>query len=210
MKAVPPRLADPGAGLPGEDLEAGVPRWLTETLRYCPRCGTPIAHGPIEHEDRERHHCTACGFIVYLNPRPVVSTLPVTDAGELVLLRRGVEPGRGDWAQPGGFMEADETAIQGAVRETIEETGLIVEPVGVVGIYSRIPAAVVVIVYEARIVGGRMTTTTESLEVRSWAPDAIPWADLAFNTTLWAIRDWVRGVRPDLGGDALGFEHPAR
>jgi ADP-ribose pyrophosphatase YjhB (NUDIX family) len=96
------------------------------------------------------------------------------------------------------------------MRETLEETGLVVEPMRIVGIYSRIQAAVVVVAYEARITGGRMTTTPESLEVRSWTPDAIPWPELAFNTTLWAIRDWVRSVRPDLDVAALGSEHPAR
>jgi ADP-ribose pyrophosphatase YjhB (NUDIX family) len=203
-------MDDPGARLPGDDFEAGAPRWLSEPLRFCPRCGTPIVHGRIAHEDRERHHCTACGFVVYLNPRVVVSTLPVTEAGELVLLRRGMAPGIGAWAQPGGYLEADETAIQGAVRETVEETGLIVEPMRVVGVYSRIQAAVVVVAYEARIVGGRMTTTPESLEVRAWEPEGIPWPEIAFNTSLWAIRDWVRSVRPDLDVDALGTEHPAR
>jgi ADP-ribose pyrophosphatase YjhB (NUDIX family) len=203
-------LDDPGSRVAGEDLEAGAPRWLAQSLRFCPRCGSAIAHGRVDHEDRERHHCTACGFVAYLNPRLVVSTLPVTEDGELVLLRRGVAPGIGDWAQPGGYLEADETAIQGAMRETVEETGLLVEPTRIVGIYSRIPAAVVVIAYEARITGGQMTTTPESLEVRSWSPDEIPWPELAFNTTLWAIRDWVGSVRPDLDVAALGSEHPAR
>lgn len=210
MSRPPGSLDDPGARLFDDDLEAGAPRWLTEALRFCPRCGAPIAHGPVADEDRERHHCTACGFVAYLNPRLVVSTLPVTDDGELVLLRRGVAPGIGAWAQPGGYLEADETAIQGAKRETLEETGLVVEPMRIVGIYSRIPAAVAVVAYEARITGGRMTTTPESLEVRSWSPDAIPWPELAFNTTLWAIRDWVRSVRPDLDVAGLGSEHPAR
>ena len=82
-----------------------------------------------------------CGFIAYVNPRLVVTTLPVTDAGELVLLRRAIEPAYGSWAQPGGFLEADETAIQGAVRETLEETGLEVVPTAIVGIYSQ-PQAV--------------------------------------------------------------------
>jgi ADP-ribose pyrophosphatase YjhB (NUDIX family) len=205
-----PRIDDPGARLPGDDLEAGAPRWLSDTLRFCPRCGTPIAHGRIPLEDRARHHCPACGFVAYLNPRLVVSTLPVTDDGDLVLLRRALEPGVGDWAQPGGYLEADETAIQGAVRETLEETGLVVEPVRVVGLYSRIQAAVVVVAYEARIVGGAMTSTPESLEVRSWSAESIPWEALAFNTTLWAVRDWVRSVRPDLDVAMLGSEHPAR
>jgi ADP-ribose pyrophosphatase YjhB (NUDIX family) len=210
MTAMRTSMDDPGARLTDADLEAGAPRWLAETMRFCPRCGSPIVHGPVELEDRERHHCPACGYVAYLNPRLVVSTLPVTESGELVLLRRGTPPGVGEWAQPGGYLEADETAIQGAIRETREETGLVVEPVRVVGLYSRISAAVVVVAYEALILGGRMTTTPESLEVRAWAAEEIPWTGIAFNTSLWAIRDWVRSVRPDIDVEGLGSEHPAR
>jgi ADP-ribose pyrophosphatase YjhB (NUDIX family) len=182
----------------------GAPDWLVPALRNCSRCGGRLAYGPVPGEQRQRHCCTECGSVTYVNPRVVTTTLPVTDAGELVLIRRAIPPGYGTWAQPGGFLEADETVIQGAVRETLEETGLIVEPDRVVGIYSRPEAAVVVIAYQAVIVGGEMTATPESLEVRPFAVDDIPWSGLAFNTTLWAVRDWVRSVRPDLDVDALG------
>jgi ADP-ribose pyrophosphatase YjhB (NUDIX family) len=162
----------------------------------------------VEGEDRLRHRCTLCGRVTYVNPRLVVTTLPVTAAGELVLIRRAIPPGYGAWAQPGGFLEADETAIQGAVRETLEETGLIVEPQRIIGLYSRPPASVVVVAYEATIVAGVMAATPESLEVRAFAVEDIPWDGLAFNTTLWAVRDWVRGTRPGLDVDALGVEVP--
>ena len=93
-------------------------------LNYCSRCGTELQFGAIEGEDRDRLGCPSCGHIAYVNPRLVVTTIPVTDAGEIVLLRRGIEPGRGWWAQPGGFLEVDETVGEAAVRETLEETGL--------------------------------------------------------------------------------------
>jgi ADP-ribose pyrophosphatase YjhB (NUDIX family) len=204
------RLQDPGARLPPDDFLTGAPSWLAGALNHCSRCGAALAHGRVPGEDRERHHCPDCGFVAYLNPRLVVSTLPVTDAGRLVLLRRAIPPGYGAWAQPGGFLEADETVIQGAIRETHEETGLVVEPTDIVGLYSRLEAAVVVVAFEARIVSGRMGPTAESLEVRDFAPEEIPWPELAFNTTLWALRDWVRRVRPDVDAAALGREDPAR
>ena len=91
---------------------------------------------------------------MYVNPRLVVTTFPITDAGEIVLIRRGIEPGLGSWAQPGGFLEVDETVHQGAIRETFEETGLLVEPGEIVGLYTRLEASVVTIAFEARIVGG--------------------------------------------------------
>lgn len=169
-----------------------LPGWLAASLNYCTRCSSPLTFGPLATEERERLACSSCGWICYVNPRLVVSTLPVTDDGRLILLRRGIEPGYGAWAQPGGFLEIDETAEEGAVRETLEETGLHVEPTSIVGIYTRPQAAVVVVAWEARIVGGQAHPTPESLEVRSFSPDEIPWPHIAFQTTAWALRDWVR------------------
>ena len=174
----------------------GVPEWLAALLNYCSRCGSPLAHGPVAHETRDRLACASCGFIAYVNPRLVVSTLPVTPDGRLVLIRRGIEPGYGLWAQPGGFLEIDETAHEGAIRETLEETGYEVEPMDVIGVYTRPQAAVVVIAWEARVVGGEPATSEETLEIRAYTPDEIPWSELAFATTTWAIRDWVRSRHP--------------
>lgn len=182
------------------DIESGhgVPSWLAATLNYCTRCGAPLAFGPIEGEDRHRLACGACGHVAYVNPRLVVTTIPVSDDGKVVLLRRGIEPGYGSWAQPGGFLEVDETVTEAAVRETLEETGLIVVPGEIVGLYSRLEAAVVVIAFEARIVGGEARVTPEALEIGMFGPEAIPWHGIAFKTSQWALRDWIRRRRPDL------------
>ncbi len=187
---------------------AGVPQWLASALNFCSRCSAPLSFGPLAGEERERLCCQECGFIAYVNPRLVVSTLPVTPSGEVVLLRRGIEPGYGAWAQPGGFLEIDETAEEGAVRETLEETGLLVEPEHIVGIYSRPQAAVVVVAWQARVVGGEARTSAESLEVKSFRPADIPWPRIAFQTTAWALRDWLRArmeERHDSGAAALAW-----
>jgi ribosomal protein S27AE len=97
----------------------GPPGWLTATLRHCSRCGTRLEFGPLEGEHRDRLACPQCGFITYVNPRLVATTLPLTATGEVVLLRRGIEPARGTWAQPGGFLEVDESVAEGAIRETL-------------------------------------------------------------------------------------------
>lgn len=176
----------------------GVPTWLAASLKYCSRCGSSLEFGEVEGEDRHRLACRSCGFISYVNPRLVVTTIPVTDAGEVVLLRRGIEPGRGGWAQPGGFLEVDETVTEGAIRETLEETGLVVEPGEIVGLYSRLEAAVVVLAIESRVVAGEFRLNPEALEIRAFAPESIPWPGIAFNTTHWALHDWIRQRRPDL------------
>jgi ADP-ribose pyrophosphatase YjhB (NUDIX family) len=183
---------------PEDHASGGVPSWLAETLNYCTRCGATLAFGPVDGEERDRLMCPACGFIAYVNPRLVVTTLPITEAGEVILLRRGIEPGQGLWAQPGGFLEIDETVREGAIRETLEETGLVVEPGEIVGLYSRTQAAVVVIAFEARIISGELRINPEALEFGTFRPEAIPWDEVAFHTSTWALRDWVRRVRPDL------------
>ena len=183
----------------------GVPGWLAANLNYCSRCGQPLTFGPLEMETRDRLACDSCGFIAYVNPRLVVSTIPVTDDGRLYLIRRAIEPGYGAWAQPGGFLEIDETAQEGAARETLEETGLVVEPTRIIGVYSRPQAAVAVVCWEARIVGGEARATSESLEVRAWSPTAIPWPHIAFQTTAWALHDWLQLRHPELEAARAGL-----
>ena len=176
----------------------GVPRWIAETLKFCSNCGSALRLGAIDGEDRDRLSCAACGHIAYVNPRLVVTTLPITEDGRIVLLRRGIEPGRGAWAQPGGFLEVDETVHQAAIRETLEETGLLIEPGEIIGLYTRLEAAVVTIAFESRVVGGTATKTREALEVATFDPAQLPWPELAFRTTMWMLRDWIDRRRPDL------------
>ena len=176
----------------------GVPPWMASSLNFCSRCGSALQFGAIDGEDRHRLACPDCGHIAYVNPRMVVTVFPITEAGEIVLIRRGIEPGKGSWAQPGGFLEVDETVNQAAIRETFEETGLLIEPGEIVGLYTRLEAAVVTIAFEAKIVGGIAAPTVEATEVKAFAPEDIPWSDIAFSTTTWALRDWLDRRRPDL------------
>ena len=183
----------------------GVPEWLGHNLKFCTRCGGPLRFGEVPGEERQRLACANCGHVAYVNPRLVVTTLPITEAGAIVLIRRGIEPGRGSWAQPGGFLEVDETVNQGAIRETLEETGLLVEPGEIVGLYTRLEASVVTIVFEARIAGGRARPTPEATEVVAFAPGSIPWPEIAFKTTVWALRDWIDLRHPGLRTGGAGW-----
>lgn len=185
------------------DSGRGVPAWLAASLNYCSRCGAELRFGSVEGEDRDRLACPDCGHIAYVNPRLVVTTIPVTADGKVVLLRRGIEPGRGSWAQPGGFLEVDETVTEAAIRETFEETGLTVAPGEIVGLYTRLEAAVVVIVFEALVTGGSFTANPEALEIQEFDAAEIPWSGIAFKTTHWALRDWLHRRHPELSAGAF-------
>ena len=176
---------------------SGPPAWLAASLNHCTVCGAALELSDVPGEERQRLICPN-GHIAYVNPRLVVSTFPVTEAGEVLLIRRGFEPGRGLWAQPGGFLEVDETPTEGAIRETREETGLHVALGEIVGLYARLEAAVIVLAYEARIIGGEATTGPEALEIVAFRPEDIPWPDIAFRTTYWALVDWLSRRRPEL------------
>ena len=88
------------------DSGGGVPAWLASSLNFCTRCGDALRFGPVEGEDRDRLVCGSCGYVAYVNPRLVVTTIPINPDGSVILLRRGIEPGKGWWAQPGGFLRS--------------------------------------------------------------------------------------------------------
>ena len=166
--------------------------------RYCHQCGAAVGRRYVPEEGRERLVCESCGMIHYQNPRLVAAAIPERNGAggrrELLLMRRALEPRRGYWTPPGGFVELGESAEEAALREGEEEVGLPLELAGLLGVYSRPAVGVVVIVYRARALRENPQLGSEALEARWFTPDAIPWDDLAFETTVRAMRDWVAAV----------------
>ncbi len=162
-------------------------------------CGDQLSALIPEGDTRERLVCRECGFVHYLNPRPVAGTIPERDDGRLLLVRRSIEPRAGTWVFPGGYMDVDETAEEAAIRETLEEACLAVADLSLLGVYTRPGPGVVVVVFEARAVG-EAQAGDETSEVGWFRPEEVPWPELAFDTTMWALRDWARrrGFEPPL------------
>jgi ADP-ribose pyrophosphatase YjhB (NUDIX family) len=165
--------------------------------RYCMHCGQRLATAVPEGDTQRRLVCLDCGFIHYLNPRPVAGAIPVREDGMLLLVRRAIEPRRGTWVFPGGYMDVGETAEEAAVRETLEEAHLELRDLSLLGVYTRPGPGVVVIVYEAVAVG-EAAVGHECSEFRWFEPHNIPWDELAFDSTTWALSDWARrrGLEP--------------
>lgn len=178
--------------MPQRDASEDFPLTLGDEPAFCPACGLPVEARTLEEDHRPRLVC-ASGHVTWRNPRLVVGTLPVA-GGRVYLARRDIEPARGRWGNPSGFLEVGESTQEGARRETEEETELRVVVERLVGVYSRPHAGVVTIVYEASVVGGRPQPGAETSEVRDFGPDEIPWDELAFSTVESALRDWVASL----------------
>ena len=160
----------------------------TSPIRFCRACAAAVEHRiPDDGDTRVRAVCPACGTIHYENPLNVVGTVPVW--GERVLLcRRAIEPRRGKWTLPAGFMELGETTAQGALRETREEAGAEVELEGLFALLNVARVGQVHIYYRARLLSDRFAPGHETLEARLFAEHEIPWEELAFRTVAETLR----------------------
>lgn len=164
-------------------------------FRFCPRCGGPLLSQVLKTGDPARLVCDACGFVLYLDPKVAVGTIiRLPEAGDrLVLVRRAISPGHGLWVFPGGYVDRGEPLETAAIREAREECGLEVRLDGLVNLYSYPGRTPVIIVYAATMTGGTLVHDEESLEVRAFGPDEIPWSELAFRSTDEALRDYLAG-----------------
>ncbi len=128
-----------------------------------------------------------------MDPKVAVGTI-IKDAGQrLLLIRRAIEPGYGLWVFPGGYVDRGEEVTTAAIREAREEAGLDVRLEGLVNIYSYTGRPIVIIVYAATILGGELCIDDEGLEARWFAPEDIPWDELAFRSTHDGLRDYLGG-----------------
>jgi 8-oxo-dGTP diphosphatase len=163
--------------------------------RFCARCGGKLASRMLKQGEPLRLVCGDCGFIFYLDPKVAACTICMVDGG-IVLARRGIEPELGKWVFPGGFVDRGEAVAAAAVRETQEEVNLRVSLLGILDAYSFPGSDIVVVVYAADVVGGELKACDECVEVRTFAPEAIPWDELAFPSTRAALRDYLRRFFP--------------
>lgn len=157
---------------------------------FCPRCGAPAR--PLGDDPHGHRRCTACAHTQWRNPLPVAGVLLVRE-GRVLLTRRdaAVEHGGGRWAYPGGYVEAGETAEEAALRETCEEVGLDATLTGVVGRpESTLDPPTLVVAYRGEA-SGEPRAGDETAEARWFAPDEIPWDEIAFPTTTQALRQLI-------------------
>lgn len=152
----------------------------------------PIVRGPRERrvpegDDKPRLVCPDCEYVAYENPKIVVGSVATSTDGRVLLCRRAIEPRRGFWTLPAGYLELGESPEDGAKREAREEAGARIELEGLLAVYSITRISQVQLFYRARLVDEAIVAGIESLEVRLYRWDEIPWDELAFPTVHWAL-----------------------
>ncbi len=150
-------------------------------MKFCSQCGAPVELRIPEGDTLLRFVCGSCHTIHYQNPRMVVGCIPEWE-DKILLCRRGIEPRYGLWTVPAGFMENGETTFQGAIRETLEEANARVEIGALYALYNIPHINQVYILFRARLLDLDFSTGAETLEVRLFAENEIPWDRLAFAT----------------------------
>lgn len=143
-----------------------------------------------------RFVCPDCDMIHYTNPNMVVGCIIDKD-GKIMMARRGIEPRLGFWNLPCGFLENEETIQQGAKREVYEETGATVELGNLHTVYNLPHANQVYLIFKADMVGDEYRLTPESTEIRFFAPEEIPWDEIAFSSNAFAIKKYIEFGKDD-------------
>lgn len=139
-----------------------------------------------EGDNRERLVCGDCGFINYVNPKIVVGAV-VTWQGRFLLCRRAIEPRRGYWTIPAGYLEEHETTEAGARREALEEACADIVLDGLLGVYNVPRISQVQLIYRATLRAPEFGAGEESLEAALFDWADIPWKELAFPSVIWAL-----------------------
>ena len=160
-------------------------------MNYCSRCGREVERKIPPGDNRERFVCGHCGAIHYQNPRIVTGCLPLWE-GQVLLCRRAIEPRRGLWTLPAGFLEVGETVEAGALRETWEEARARVELLGLYTLFSVPHISQVHMFFRGGLVDGEFAAGDESLEVRLFDEDAVPWDELAFPVVTRTLRHYFQ------------------
>jgi ADP-ribose pyrophosphatase YjhB (NUDIX family) len=150
-------------------------------MNYCSHCGARVAQRIPPGDTLPRYVCDACGTIHYENPKMVVGCIPEWE-NTILLCRRAIEPRQGLWTVPAGFMENGETTVQGALRETLEEANARVDIIGLYALYNIPHINQVYMLFRARLADLDFRPGAETLDVRLFKEEEIPWSAIAFAT----------------------------
>lgn len=164
-------------------------------MNYCSNCGTDELKKEVPSGDnRLRIVCGKCGTVHYQNPKIIAGCLPIWD-GKVLLCRRAIEPRKGYWNLPAGFMEIQETPEQGAAREVWEEAMAKVENLTLHNIFTMKKFHHVYVQFLGDLVNGEFGVGEESLESKLFGEEEIPWDEIAFSSSVFALKKYFEDRR---------------
>ncbi len=149
-------------------------------MNYCSQCGNAVALLTPENDNRMRHICLSCDTIHYQNPNIIAGCL-ATHGDQVLLCRRAIEPSKGLWTLPAGFLENGETTEAGAARESWEEACAEVNIEQLYGVFNVPHISQVYMIYRGQLSGPNVMPGIESLEAQLFSEADIPWQQLAFS-----------------------------
>jgi ADP-ribose pyrophosphatase YjhB (NUDIX family) len=166
------------------------------TFRFCPVCGAKLATTTLKDHEPARLVCSQCEFVFYLDPKLVACVIVEMDE-KIILLKRAIEPQKGKWVVPGGYVDRGEVVKSAALRETKEECGIDVRIKRLLGVYSYPGIVEAMVFYIADYGSGELIKGDEVFDVKLIELNDIPWKDLAFQSTIDALNDYCafRGVK---------------
>ena len=163
-------------------------------MRYCNQCGAEVIRKVPEGDDRQRHVCISCGEIHYQNPKIVAGCIAEHE-GKVLLCKRAIKPRHGYWTLPGGFMELEETSLEAALRETLEEANARVTVLELYTVFNLPYVNQVYMMYRSQLQDLDFSAGKESLEVKLFAENEIPWGDIAFATIKYTLKFFFQDQR---------------
>ena len=171
--------------------------------KFCPGCGSPLER--TETAGKIRPVCAPCRRVIYYDPK-VAAVVIVARENRILMVRRANQPGYGLWSVPGGYVDRGEVVERAAAREVQEETGLVVEIAGLLGLFSQAGNPVIVAAFAGMETGGVLRAGPETLAVDFFPQDALP--PLAFPRDIEMLNLWTEWRRRNSQADIPGNGNP--
>ena len=165
-------------------------------MKFCPHCSANLILRTPEGDNRARYCCDSCNTIYYQNPKNVVGTIPVYE-DKILLCKRAIEPRKGKWTLPAGFMENGESSLEGAIRETKEEAGaeVTIKSDSLYTLFNLPTINQVYIFFRAELSNLEFFPGIESEEVLLYKERDIPWSEIAFPVVKTTIENYFEDKR---------------
>lgn len=180
-----------GANLDGPHTKCHTCRLANDSAAGRERPGVFSLSIPVG-DTRTREVCETCGFVNYVNPKIVTGAVVRADDGRILMCRRAIEPARGLWTIPAGYLEEHETVEAAARREAREEADADIILEALLAVYSIPRLSQVQLIYKARLATPAIAPGLESLEVELMQFDEIPWSAIAFPSVRWALSQFAK------------------